>query len=65
VTQLRGALIGALGKCSENVQNIDQVGKTADTMTDVTKVPEEVKDTDKVGLSVVASQFVVLTNSAR
>ena len=55
MTQLRGALIGALDKCSENVQNIDQVGKTADTMTDVTKVPEEVKDTDKVGLSSLRS----------
>jgi len=47
-SQLRGALIGALDKCSENLHNMDQISKTSDTMTSVTSVPDEVKDTDKV-----------------
>ena len=48
--QLRGALIGALDKCSHQLNNFEQVGKTTNTMTTVTAEPDEVKDTDKVRL---------------
>jgi len=59
--QLRGKLIGALDKCSGNLQNMDQIVKTSDVMTSVTSSPDEVKDTDKVSISIVRVKSVQIT----
>jgi len=47
--QLRGKLIGALGKVSGKLQDPEQVFRTTDVMKSVTSKPDEVKSTDKVG----------------
>ena len=55
-TQVRGKLIGALGKCSGKLGNFDQVGTIVGVMGKVTAVKDEVSTDSKVRLPCLTLQ---------